>query len=116
MTQILHSAKGSIQDDKRSDSIQDDRHHFFAPHLFPSLTCVQAIINIRFVWHPVCALLSNSPDKCAADPRFTAYIQCSLHTSHLLCRHVCCRSLFYAIRGNFHAHMSRMGQWDCPVL
>lgn len=28
MTQILHSAKGSIQDDKRSDSIQDDRAPF----------------------------------------------------------------------------------------
>lgn len=25
MTQILHSAKGSIQDDKRSGSIQDDK-------------------------------------------------------------------------------------------
>ena len=56
---------------------------FFQISFFRSFypTCVQATIDIRFVWHPVCALLRISPDICADNPPPTPYFQLFLRTS-----------------------------------
>ena len=53
VSQILHSAPFRMT--KEATTFRMTGHHFFAPHLFPSLTCVQAIINIRSRGHLPCA-------------------------------------------------------------
>ena len=93
--QILHS----VQDDRTSFCysnyplchserplvILSEAKNLFPPLSYSPLlllpTCVQATIDIRFVWHPVSAHLGNFPDMCAANPRSTTYIQYSLRTS-----------------------------------
>ena len=69
---------------------------------------MQATIDIRFVWHPVCALLRISPDICADNPPPTPYFQLSLHTSQLPNRHLRNQSLTHALSGILHAHMSSL--------
>ena len=78
----------------------------FSRSFYP--TCVQASIDIRFVWHPPHALLSISPDICAGNPPPTPYFQLSLHTSQLLNRHLRRQTLTHALSGILHAHMSSL--------
>ena len=73
MTQILHSAKGSIQDDKRSDSIQDDRAPFLCttPLSFIDMCAGNHQYTLCMAFNVPCTHLTFSADMCAADPCFT---------------------------------------------
>ena len=74
----------------------------FSRSFYP--TCVQASIDIRFVWHPPHALLSISPDICADNPPPTPYFQLSLHTSQLPNRHPRSQTLTHALKVILPAH------------
>ena len=99
LSQILHSACGSVQDDKRGAALFKMTWRGF-------LTCAYATLILRFERHFVSAHLDFFLDKCASKPCYTLWEAFSLRMSHLLNWHLRSRSPFYGIYSIFPAHVS----------
>ena len=112
LSQILHSACGSVQDDMVSRHVRMQPLSYAlggisSAHISTfSLTSAQANHVTRSDGHSLCACLTFSTDICAADPRSTAYIQYSLRMSRPFPRHVRQQSPLYSVYHDFHAHIS----------